>query len=453
MRLSSISIFCVVMAFAAIGGEYTIDLPEGGVNGRVVAIELSGDVLRNLGGHPAWLRLYDSSGTIVPWAREQATVKTTNTSFAETPIKIDMVRKNDYGNLEISFHAAPDAALPDVAFLNFKTDVRDFGLNVRIFGKESGGEERPLKIHGTGYIFDSSSNIDARATEVKFSPEQCREFRVLLSEASLERKGAERIVSVTKGGKEGETTNEKMTVVVQPFNIKSLKLTSIQKREDVLCGQLQNVPIPFEKVSTGDGKSIYNVKPDVFPIKGLSFEFQEENYSRNYTVKNLLKDGTERTAGSGVVGRISIGDGDRRTSRDSSRYSSFDADVNEGTLKITFEDNDNPPLTPKNVFLDIPLYRLKFIVKPEQFPLRLTATPNAKEPVYDTASILALGGNPQNIILIHPEIFSGEPIAAKDETSAGVPRWLLFVAIGLAVVAMAGALGRAVKKGEGDKAQ
>jgi hypothetical protein len=123
-------------------------------------------------------------------------------------------------------------------------------------------------------------------------------------------------------------------------------------------------------------------------------------------------------------------------------------------LQITFEDNDNPPLTLKNVFLVIPLYRLKFIVKPEQFPLRLTATTNVKEPVYDTASILALGGNPQNIILIHPEKFSGEPIvvAEKAEKSAGVPRWLLYVAIGLAVVAMAGALGMTVKKGEGDKA-
>lgn len=446
MRLSSISMICVALAVAAIGGEYTIDLPDGGINGRVVAIELSGEVLRNLGGHPAWLRLYDSSGKIVPWAREQATVKTTNTSFVTTPIKIDLVRKNDEGNLEISFHTASDAPLPDDAYLNFKTDVRDFGQNVKIYGKEAGGEEHPLKIHGTGYIFDSTSNLDAREQEVKFSPGKCREFRVVLSAANLERRKPERTVSVTKGGKDGDTTNEKMTVVDQPFNIKSLVLKSIQTREEVLCGQLQKVPIPFEKVASDYGKSIYNVKPDVFPVKGLSFEFQEENYSREYTVKKLQQGGMERTVGSGIVRRVSIGEGERQSRSDSSKYSSWGSDVNDGTLQITFEDNDNPPLTVKAILLDIPLYRLKFIAKPEQFPLRLTALPNSKEPVYDTASILALGGNPENIILIRPETFTGEQIAADEKRSDGMPRWLLYIAIGLAVAAMAVALGTTLKK-------
>ena len=91
------------------------------------------------------------------------------------------------------------------------------------------------------------------------------------------------------------------------------------------------------------------------------------------------------------------------------------------------------------------------IVKPEQFPLRLTAMPNANEPVYDTASILAaFGGNSMNTICIHPELFSGEQIVAV-EKSGGVPRWLLYVAIGLAVVVMVCALAATVRKGEGDK--
>ncbi|MBO4345639.1 MAG: hypothetical protein J5833_07780, partial [Victivallales bacterium] len=341
-------------------------------------------------------------------------------------------------------------ALPDVAFLKFNTNERDFGQNVKIFGKDASGEERPLKILGDAYIFDSTSNIDARKKEVEFSPGQCRDFRVLLSEANLERRKPERSVSVTKGGKDGETTNEKTTVVEQPFNIKSLELKSIKTIENVLCVQNQGVQIPFEKVSTDDGKSIYTVKPDVFPVKGLSFEFQEENYSRNYTVLNLLKDGTERTAGVGVVGRVSIDYGERKSSGGSSRYFS-NADVNEGILQITFEDNDNPPLTLKSVSLSIPLYRLKFFAKAEQFPLRLTATPNSKEPVYDTASILAIGGNEQNEMntcIIRPEKFSGEPISAivVDGEARGVPRTVLYIAIAVAVAVMAVALAATLKK-------
>ena len=438
-----LTILCVAAALAAFGGEYTIDLPEGGVNGRIAAIELSGEVLRNLGGHTAWLRLYDSSGTIVPWACEQATVKTTRRGYATTPLQIDFVRKTDDGALEITFHAAPDTELADEAYLVFKTENRDFGQNVKIFGKEAGGEERPLMIHGRGYIFDSSANIDARELSVKFSPGQCREFRLLLSDADLERTRPERSVSVTKDGKSGATINEKTTVIVQPFNIKGLELQSIKENVEFLQHQHQHISVPFEKVSTDNGKSIYSVKPDVFPFGRLVFDFQEENFSRNFTVKKMLKDGHEGKVANGVVSR-------RNGSANSMQGTFWNVDEAD-TLQITIEDNDNPPLTLKNVFLEIPLYRLKFFAKPEQFPMRLTATPNSKAPVYDIASLLALGDkehNEMNTSIIRPEKFSGEPISAvvTAKESRGVPRMVLYIAIGIAVAVMAAALAATLKK-------
>ena len=51
MMIRTFFLFCVAAAVAVFGGEYTFDLPEGEIGGKVLAIELSGEQLRNLGGH------------------------------------------------------------------------------------------------------------------------------------------------------------------------------------------------------------------------------------------------------------------------------------------------------------------------------------------------------------------------------------------------------------------
>ncbi|MBQ9368549.1 MAG: hypothetical protein IJT83_12275 [Victivallales bacterium] len=170
---------CVWAAWLSFAGEYQVELPEGGIGSRVAALEISGEQLRSLGGHPAWLRLYDAKGDIVPWARKQAMVKTLNHTWQSVSLKIDLVRKLDDGALECSFHTAPEVPLSDEVKLEFKTDVRNFGMVVKIFGKEAGGEHE-CKVRGTGYIFDSSENMDARELTVVFSPGKCQAFRVLV---------------------------------------------------------------------------------------------------------------------------------------------------------------------------------------------------------------------------------------------------------------------------------
>ena len=431
---------CAVAVCLSFAGEYSVDLPKDGIEGRVIALEISGEQLRNLGGHPAWLRLYDAKGSIVPWAREQATAKTISHSWQSVSTTIDLVRTLDDGALEISFHTAPDAPLSDDVTLEFKTDVRNFGMHVRIHGKEAGSEEQELKRHG--YIFDSTENIDARELKVTFCPGKCRVFRVVLASAKLERRRSERSVSVTKGKGAGEITNEKVTVVEQPFSLKGLELWSQAPGVEVSRPQTQKLSVPFERIKVADGKSIYRITPGVTPVTSVEFEFAEENYSRKITVKNLCRDGSERVWGTGVVSRISIGDVEQPKT-DMHPQTEFQ----DGTLEVTIEDNDNPPLTLTKVSLIIPLYRLKFVAKPEQFPLRLTALLNADEPVYDVASLLSLGGNALNVRVIHPGVFSGKAINADAAApGTGIPRVYLFIAVGLAVVVMGAAIAFTLRK-------
>ena len=474
---------CAVAVCLSFAGEYSVDLPKEGIEGRVIALEISGEQLRNLGGHPAWLRLYDAKGSIVPWAREQATAKTISHSWQSVSTTIDLVRKLDDGALEITFHTAPDLALSDDVTLEFKTDVRNFGMQVKIYGKEAGGAEHELKMQGSGYIFDSTENIDARELKVTFSPGKCRAFKVALSSAKLERISPERSVSVTKGKASGEITNEKVTVVEQPFSLKGLELWSQASGMEVSRPQTQKLSVPFDKVKVADGKSIYRITPGVTPVTNMEFEFAEENYSRKITVKDLLRDGSERVWATGVVSRISIGDvghggNDGALAVDGHRGNDGALAVDGlrgndgalavdglrgnggalavdghggsvGTLQLTIEDNDNPPLTLTKVSLIIPLYRLKFVARPEQFPLRLTAIPNADEPVYDVASILSLGGNALNVRVIHPGVFTGEAINADAATlGTGIPRVYLFIAVGLAVVVMGAAIAFTLKRND-----
>ena len=439
--IRTIFLFCVATAVAVVGGEYSIDLPEGAVGGKVLAIELSGECLRDLGGHAAWLRLHDAKGEVIPWAREQASTKRLSKVRTQTPLTIQQVRKPDDGTLEIAFSVAPDAALPDTVFLLFKTTLRNFEQQVQLWGKAADGAERALITDG--FIFDSTDNIDARNLELKFSPGDCRQFRLLLSAASFERRNALRSLSVTRKNDGRESTRAEMTIVDQPFNAKSLELWSEQLREDGKMPVWQELSVPFEARGTDNGVSRYVITPGVTPVSGLRFVFEEENFSRRAVVENLLPQET-RKVGGGVLRRLNIGGLFEETTLTLSA-------MTEGSLMVTLEDHDSPPLHLKEVYVTLPVYRLKFLASPDQFPIRLSAVPDSAEPVYDVASILALGGDALNVQVLRPGKLVGEPIVPQTK-SGGVPRLALYLTIGLAVVAMGFALAVTVKncdKGKG----
>ena len=73
-------------------GEYEIAWQQEGTASRLVSIELSGENLARLGGHPEWLRLYDRNGTVVPWARRQRTVDLYGERRVNVPLVMDEVR-------------------------------------------------------------------------------------------------------------------------------------------------------------------------------------------------------------------------------------------------------------------------------------------------------------------------------------------------------------------------
>ena len=150
-------LFCLTAAAALVAGEYIIDLPENGVDGRVVAIELAGENLRNLGGHVDWLRLHDAKGELIPWACQEKVNKDLAWVRAKMPVTIHEVRKPADGKLEIEFSFQSEVPLGDDAELKFNTAQRNFEQTVEVVGIAKDGSEHSLL--SDGFIFDRMDNL------------------------------------------------------------------------------------------------------------------------------------------------------------------------------------------------------------------------------------------------------------------------------------------------------
>ena len=440
-----IFLICTMLAIAALGGEFIIDLPTQDVSGRVLAIELSGEQLRALGGHAAWLRLYDAQGKVIPWAREQVSTTKLVRTRAQTPITIQEVRKPADGTLEITFGLKTDAAVPEQAFLVFRTSLRNFEQTVQLWGLLPDGSDRALITDG--FLFDSTDNIDARNLELTFQPEGCRNFRLRLSAASLERRQALRALSVTQENDGRATTSEQLTIVDQPFTAKSLELWSEKLQQSGTTPVYQELAVPFEAQPTAKkGFSTYRISPDAYPVSALRFVFAEENFSRQVTVEQLLPLEARKLA-TGMVRRLNLGGLREETTLE------FPA-VNSSNFLVTFADHDSSALHLREVFASLPVYRLKFLAHPEQFPIRLSAEPNAPEPVYDLAATLALANEAPNTLLLQPGDFSGDAVVAEQKEQPRFhQRFMLYFAVGLAIFAMAFALGLTLRKDGADNAR
>ena len=441
MMIRTFFLFCVAVAVAVVGGEYTFDLPEGGIDGKVLAIELSGEQLRNLGGHLEWLRLYDEAGDVIPWAREEKTSKYFSNEWTLVPITIQEVRKPKDGTLEIDFSIPSDLALWDPAKLKFKTSQRNFEQKVVLNGLKEDGTE--VSLLPNGFIFDRSEHLDARRLEVEFSMHSCRRFRLFLSSSRIQHQSARRSVSVTTEDDGRESTTEQLTIEEQPFNAQSLEMYCNLRREENGAPVRQELALPFEPKEGAEGLSRYVVTTGVTPITGLRFGVEEENFRRNVRIDRLLTEGN-RPVAQGEVMRLALQNASGQLPEMTTvEFSYVDADK----LLVTFEDHDSPPLHLKDVYARLPVYQLKFIASPDQFPIRLSAVPDAAEPVYDVGAILALGGNALNVQVLRSGKLVGEPIVPQTK-SGGVPRLALYLAIGLAAIAMAFALAVIIKQSE-----
>ena len=125
-------IIASLVSLMVLAGEYEIDWKFTSKNNETFSIELSGEVLANLGGHVDWLRLHDRNNTIVPWAKRQLTEPEYGQKRIVFPLVSDIVRHSDDGQLEILCHLPQGTQLPPEVHLTFHTRIRNFEQKVSV---------------------------------------------------------------------------------------------------------------------------------------------------------------------------------------------------------------------------------------------------------------------------------------------------------------------------------
>ncbi len=430
---------CCLLSFAAKGAlcEYEIAVPTG-ASSALLSLELPAEALISLGGRPERLRILDRHGKAVPWLREQIKSSATVRVQDECKSTATVVREIGQGGLVLHFEL--DEKSPQPNGLSIETGVEDFEQSVEILGWEDGAWHSLLK---DGFIFDSSRVLRLRNVDLTFDSRQCRRFKVMISLAALERQAELRSVRQTWNKEEAVETVAATEIRTQAFKIERVRFWKVHERqaEDRPCwltvdsGEFTVRNVPNEK------QTCVELSPACFPVCGIRIDSAEANFSRIVRVfkkKNMLL-AEERIWAIDLPGY--------RKNHLELRFSPEE----EGPLQVIFQDDDNPPLKLKKIQYLIPAYRLLFFVEAEQLPCRLTAEPDGAEPNYGSAELIREAmqkTSAQQATLLERK---GVPIPLQSPTPASTfPRWVLYLVLCIAAVALTWALTAAARKNNAD---
>lgn len=436
-----ISFVFALSALLLFAGEYEINVHGIGKAQKVLAIELTGKDLANLGGHTDWIRLYDRDGNVVPWALQRHYTTDYAKSRVKYPFKLTLVKhdEND-GSLMVEGEVDTDEPLPEKLNIVFNTKMKDFEQIVSILGLGEGNRCRYLL--NDGFIFDSTSNIAVRNVALEFNPLDYRRFRICFKYASLEKVNALRTMSRQWSDFGGGIMRENREVLTKSFKIDSLELFSEQLVQSGTIPAWEKVECSFENDPKNnlDGNSSYVLALPAYPVSGIHFRCKEENYSREIKIFHVDEAGRERLLVNGRISHINLGRLLDET------YLNFNDSINSGKLRVVCANKDNPKLTFLSMEARIPAYRLRFLASSEMMPLKLSSTAGAKAPAYDTSALLAFGErNPEDDSIVHLKDFRGE-IPKEIKRSRGMPRVALFIVLGLVVLAMGAAIVSTARK-------
>ncbi len=424
-------VLCIIISgllpFAVRGAlcEYEIAVPAGDAS-VLLSLELPSEVLISLGGRPERLRILDRHGKTVPWLREQIMSSATVRVQDECGSVATLVREIGQGGLELHFELDEKASQPNG--LSIETSVRNFEQTVEILGWENGAWQSLLQ---DGFIFDSSRVLQLRNVDLTFDSRKYRKFKVLISQAALERQAELRSVRQTWNKDESVETVSATEIRTQAFKIDRLRFWRRYNRQAEDTPRWLTVDNKeFSMRTVPDQKqTCAELSPACFPVCGIRIESTEANFSRKVQVLQL-----NNSQGKQLLAEERIWAIDLPGYRENHLDLRF-LPQNTGPLQVFFQDDDNPPLKLQKIQCLIPAYRLLFFAEAEQLPCRLTAEPDGKEPDYGSAELIREAlrrTSVQKATLLERK---GEPMPLQPAAKNSFPRWILYVVLCLAAAA------------------
>lgn len=402
---------------------------------NLISLELTPQMMTDLGGHPNYLRISDSKGTTVPYLLTQMQTPCRQIVRAGE-IQITKVRTLNDGSLELLGETKD--ALWNPAHLTFSTSVRDFEQEVKIYGRVNSGDWQLLC--DDGFIFDSSSILAAKNLDITFNPGDCREFRIVLTKASLERQSSLRSISKEWSESNGKAVQENYLSETQAFKLDKVTMWSEQlvTTGHVMKFQETSCTITAQRQETNaDGihSTVITLTPSSYPVSGLTFNCQSSNFSRRVKIHHTSSAHSDRLLADAQLRSVHLGGYELNE-----RSVTF-PEINDGSLTVTLLDGDNPPLSLTSISARIPCYQLYFLCNRSNHDgFMLSGTPGASAPIYDLGDLQALLSAP-DITREIATATSGNRVSVDishlTKEKWQFPQWLLYLII-FAVVAVLG---------------
>lgn len=423
----------LVLSAVAMSAPCSYPIQWEGSGREVIAVELNPETLGTLGGCLDSVRIRDREGADVPYA-----VCTLSESYTQSVRKpcgavSSLVREVPGNTLRMEFKLLTDSPIPNG--LTISSPLQNYERKVDVFVSRDGAAWLPL-VTGA-FIFDSTSTLKMRQTDIALPATDCRQFRLIVSLTSIDRQNAfKRVKRSLDASGQPVSSVEETTVTNEPFKIDDVSFW--RKTTSTCPGKPLDILAPpqcIERVAESK-TSVYLFKPVCYPVLGVFIESPEQNFSRLINAFNIVGDKQSEQLPVSVVSLHFPG------YKEIEPRMQFQPAFEDGTIRLVVNEFDNPPL-PVISFRTIHARRcLRFLAEPGSAPFILTASPGAERPQYQLPQMLAAKMLEEKDVVFAPlGKHTGEPIcpepSRKDAASYG---WLIYVACIAAAIAVAAAL-------------
>ncbi len=181
---------------------------------ELVAVTLNSNVFAATRDDYADMAVTDDGGQPVPFVLQPQVTRRQTVVRRDCPSSAPAARKPDEQTLEVTVSLLPNVKPP--TGLTIDTPLRDFQQRVRIEGSADSRTWQMLADRAV--LYDLSSYIDVRQTEVSWGPTACRQFRITCFDALRDR--PDELREVTRGT---AGTSVRQNVRAEPFRLHSVR--------------------------------------------------------------------------------------------------------------------------------------------------------------------------------------------------------------------------------------
>lgn len=331
------------------------------------------------------LRLTDQDGLERPYLLQKVASQKRVTRRQPSNGKTVTLQTSGDEGIIITVELDNDAAHADG--LTVVTPQKDFEYRIDVEGSNDGQHWQSLV--ADALIYDYSRFMQIGNRDIPLTHNTFKYFKILIAQAIQTRASELMELTRTLRGTVELQRNEKTDVLQQPLNIERIQLwhnqtDTVADSEQVFTYR----PAGFKLSQDTEHKATWvDISAEKQPLTGLHLDVEEPVFSRRGEVLIQKQQGLEtvwRTITTGTLSALRFQD---------LNYDHATLDFTEQRAqryRVIIYNQDNPPLTLKDVSASGPGYELLFIHQPgSSYQLRYGFSPSVK-PTYDVVPVLEL---------------------------------------------------------------